>query len=71
MKYDFTKVQQRMDEGLTLHELVSDILKKSGEEVHHTTISKALKRGTASKRVAKALSKTLRIPMTELLGKSA
>lgn len=71
MNYDFTKVQQRLDEGLTLQELVAQIKEKTGEEIDLTTISKALKRGTASKRTGRALSKTLRIPMTELLGRSA
>lgn len=70
MKYDFTKVQQRMEaKGLTLRELADMIAPV--DEIHVSTISKALKRGTASQRTAKAISRVLRIPLTEMLRKTA
>ncbi len=67
MKVDLTKVQQLIENGKTFRELAELITKEGGEgEVHLTTIQKAIDRGTVSKRVARAISRALRIPMTKL-----
>ena len=67
MKVNLTKVQQLIDDGMTLAEF-AEVLTERGKEgpVHYTTISLALRRGTVSKRVARAISKALNIPMQKL-----
>lgn len=70
MKYDFKKVQQLMaEQGLTLVELAEKVEKV--DQIHFSTLSKAFKRGTASQRTAKALSKALRIPLKDMVQKTA
>ncbi len=67
MKVDLTKVQRLIDNGQTFRELAELLTKDGGEgEIHLTTIQKAIERGTVSKRVARAISKALRIPMARL-----
>jgi cell division GTPase FtsZ len=66
VKYDFKKVQEFMSEhGMTLVELAEKVGRV--EDIHFSTLSKAFKRGTASQRTAKALSKALRIPLKDMV----
>lgn len=63
MRYDFRKVQEKIElEGLTY----SDVADLAKGQFHPTTVEKALKRGTASQRTAKALVQALGLSMRHI-----